>query len=126
MVSSGPQVNLSNLNNINIKGGAISVWKGGLQGVYTKSKKYIEISKKVVYYIKLIFTLILTDRTNNQTLMILEKYLESINGLYELFRVTIGFLGLKVFDSKNSYKFSCSRKAQVIVVEKPQLNIISF
>ena len=74
MVSSGPQVNLSNLNNINIKGGAISVWKGGLQGVYTKSKKYIEISKKVVYYIKLIFTLILTDRTNNQTL----RYLRNI------------------------------------------------
>ena len=76
MVSSGPQVNLSNLNNINIKGGAVSVRGGDLQGVYTKSKKYIEIFKKVVFYIKLIFNLILTDDTNNQTLTILEKYLE--------------------------------------------------
>ena len=36
------------------------------------------------------------------------------------------FLGLKVFHSKNSSMFSCSKKAQVTFVEKSQLKIISL
>ena len=36
------------------------------------------------------------------------------------------FLGLKVFNSDNSYMFSCSRNAQATEVEKPQLQITSF
>ena len=36
------------------------------------------------------------------------------------------FLGLKVFNSDNSYMFSCSRNAQATEVEKPQLQIIGF
>ena len=36
------------------------------------------------------------------------------------------FLGFKVFNSDNSYRFSCTSNTQVTFVEKPQLKIISF
>ena len=32
----------------------------------------------------------------------------------------VGFLGLTVFHSDNSYMFSCTRNAQVTLGEKPQ------
>ena len=35
------------------------------------------------------------------------------------------FLGIKVFNFYNSYMFPCFRNAQVTLVEKPQLKIIS-
>ena len=36
------------------------------------------------------------------------------------------FLGLKVFNSDETYTFSCNRNAQVTFVGKPQLKIIIF
>ena len=42
------------------------------------------------------------------------------------FEDIVVFLRVKVFNSDDSYMFSCGKNAQVTLVEKPHLKIIQF
>ena len=61
----------------------------------------------------------------NMTMPDLQRYPTNLYLINNLEDIDI-FLGLKMFNSDNFYMFSCSRNAQVTLVEKPQLKIISF